>query len=65
MVKSSQPKGRVHMTVEQDLIVKLTTDRERARTLVQILEHELNEALETIETLNSRIAGMTGVEANG
>lgn len=65
MVKSLQPKGRVHMTTEQDLIVKLTTDRERARTLVQILEHELNEALETIETLNSRIAGMTGVEAHG
>jgi hypothetical protein len=53
------------MTTEQDLIVKLTTDRERARTLVQLLEHELNEALETIETLNSRIAGMTGVEAHG
>ena len=53
------------MTAEQELIVKLTADRERARTLVQLLEHELNEALENIETLTSRIAGMTGVEANG
>lgn len=53
------------MTTEQDLIVKLTQERERARDLAQILEHELNEALETIETLTSKIAGMTGVTANG
>lgn len=53
------------MTVEQDLIVKLTQERERARDLAQILEHELSEALEAIEKLTSKIAGMTGVKANG
>lgn len=52
------------MTTEQDLIVKLTQERERARNLAQILEHELSEALETIENFNSKIAGMTGAEEN-
>lgn len=60
MVKSIQPKGRVDMSTEQDLIVKLTEERERARNLAVLLEQELTEALETIERLNTKIVGMTG-----
>jgi|LakMenEpi03Aug12_release.lakeMendotaPanAssembly.Ray.scaffolds.fasta_scaffold1684383_1 hypothetical protein len=48
------------MSTEQDLIVKLTEERERARNLAVLLEQELTEALETIERLNTKIVGMTG-----
>jgi hypothetical protein len=48
------------MSTEQDLIVKLTEERERARSLAVLLEQELTEALETIEQLNTKIVGMTG-----
>ena len=48
------------MSTEQDLIVKLTQERERARSLAALLEQELTEALEHIERLNSKITGMTG-----
>lgn len=50
------------MSTEQDLIVKLTEERERARSLAALLEQELTEALEHIERLNSKITGMTGPE---
>lgn len=47
---------------ETDLVSKLMEERDRARTLAALLEQELSEALETIETLNSKISGLTGKE---
>lgn len=48
------------MSTEQELIVKLVEERERARSLAALLEQELSEALEMIEQLNSKIAGVAG-----
>ena len=46
-----------------DQIAKIKEERDKARNLAALLEEELSQALERIETLNSRIAGITAERA--
>lgn len=50
------------MDSQTDYIKKLEGERDRARNLACSLEQELSDALERIEALNNRIAGLTGKE---
>jgi hypothetical protein len=43
-----------------DVTQTLIDERDRARTLAQLLEEELAQALELIDTLNSKLAGLEG-----
>ena len=49
------------MNDQTDYITKLEGERDRARTLAVALEQELSDALDRIQALNNRIAGLTEI----